>query len=306
MLLSACSKDDDQPVKTIEDITGTEVKMNTPLAPKTTLSTHIWSVLIEKNIYYSNNSNGPGGSQNQFMMRYNIESNSFEEVQKDDEICACGYSNKLITNGRGINARIYYIANEAKRYSLLSNIWINIDYPFSAQENNGETGMVYHQDRIYVLGGRTPSKRFKYYDTSSNSWFNATDYSQNVGSSQLVSANNKIYALGGNNNYPFSIFDSSTNLWTNLPNLPFQFLPSVTNHIVANYNDKYLLVLQNTKLYIYDLLNNKWKTTPLDLNLNSANNGKSIFTSDNDIYITGLSNTNGDFALYKITLNNLP
>jgi hypothetical protein len=289
----------------VEDITATVQKVSTPVAPKqhySGYSSWSWFSLVGDNIFYSCASNlGTGNPQ--FMLRYNLSANSFSTVTPDKEICACGYTNKMVTDG----TNIFYIANDAVKYTVSGNAWSKLSYPSTAKDNNGETGQVYYNNKIYVLGGRNASTRFKYYDIAANTWYNAADYGTSVSTSQMAVVNNKIYALGYNdaNKKSFSSYDAAANSWNKLTDLPFDISSSYKDHFVSSYQNRFLLVLQGKKLYIYDAVKAAWKTAALDIPIADISTAANLFSSGTKIYVAGVSGAR-DFVLYTISLDKVP
>ena len=163
--------------------------------------------------------------------------------------------------------------------------------------------MLYYNNKIYFLGGRTASAKFKYYDISSDGWYNVADYLYSTTSAQLVAADNKIFALGGEStNIKFSYFTNEGN-WQVLPDLPFQIPQDWGSKLVTSYQNRFILALVSDKIYIYDAVAKKWKTDPVELTIND--NNLNIFSDNINVYIVGKSSSN-DFSLNKITLSNLP
>lgn len=69
----------------------------------------------------------------------------------------CGYGRHLITDG----TTIFYIANDATKYTASSSTWSTLTYTSTAKDSNGEAGAAYYNGNIYFIGGRTPSILFK-------------------------------------------------------------------------------------------------------------------------------------------------
>jgi len=301
---SACKKDADHnsgnnnipAVITVDSIQVQIQKVTTPVAPKNPGNYSVWFELSGNKIYYANPSNT---ALPQFMLEYNIPSNSFSDKTIDGNVCACGYSSKLISDGQNL----FYIANDATKYTASANSWSALNYPPTAKDNNGEAGAVYYDNKIYFLGGRTPTTKFKYYDIGNDSWFNVSDYLYSTSAPQLTVVDNKIFALGGEGiTTKFSYFTPGGS-WTALPDLDFEVPWNYSTHMVTSFQNRYILVLTPGAIQVYDALNKKWKAEPVSLTVNDSN--LNIFSDNINVYIVGKTSSN-DFSLNKLTLSNLP
>ena len=299
----SCSKDDSNKAvldMNVEDITITTIKVTTPVAPKlgyTGFTSSSWFQLVGNDILYTCASN-LGVNNPQFMLKYNLNSNSFQTVTSNDITCACGFSNNFITD----NTNAFMIASNARKYIVANDTWSDINYPAAIKNNIGEVGMAYANGKIYACGGRTKTKRFISYNISLNTWSNEKDYIEEISASEMVVVQNKIYLLGGNaNNKNFSCFDIALNTWTAKADLTFDWSYSVRDNVVTNVKNRYIFALNNKKVYIYDIVNDKWKKDPITLSVI----GKAINLfgyNDTTLLVTSVSDT-GDFTLYKLTLN---
>jgi hypothetical protein len=225
----------------VNKITFDIEKVNTPVAPRNPGGTEPWFALAGNKIYYTNPSNS--ATIEQFMLAYNIGSNTFSSLTPHNEVCACGFESKLVTDGNNL----FYIANEAWKYSIAGNTWSELNYPSDFKSNNGETGVAYNAGKIYFLGGRTANGKFKYYDIAANDWFYPATYYP-VEENDMTAVNNRIYTLGGNypDNNKFAYFDLASNSWKTLPDLPFRATNSSNAHTVASYGNRYIVALPAT------------------------------------------------------------
>jgi hypothetical protein len=306
VFFSACKKDAKHetpppppPVAAVITIDSVQLQMQkvtTPVAPKNPGNYSVWFAMAGNKIYYANPSNT---ALSQFMLAYDISSNTFSDKKIDPNVCACGYMSQVVSDGQNL----YYIANDATKYSPSTDTWAAINYPVTARDNNGEAGVLYYNSKIYFLGGRTATPRFKYYDISSNNWYNVADYLYSTSSSQLVVADNKIFALGGQDiETKFSCFTEEGN-WKSLPDLPFEMPGYYSSKLVASFQNRFILALVSNKIYVYDAVKSKWKSEPIELTVND--NNLNIFSDNINVYIAGKSSAN-DFSLQKITLSKLP
>ena len=282
--------------KTVDSITLKVQRVTTPVASKNPGNYTVWFSMVGNRIYYANPSNTANA---QFMLEYNIASNTFADKAINTEVCACGYTSKLIADG----TNMFYIANSAVKYTAASNAWSVLSYPATAKDNNGQTGVVYYNGKIYFLGGSTASVKFKYYDIAANSWFNLADGLFATSSSELVAVNDKIYALAGESSFTkFSSYTHSAG-WTALSNLPFQLHVNYYFHYTASFGNRYIFALAGKDIYIYDATTDKWAINPIHTGINDTN--LNLFSDNINLYIAAKTASN-DFALYKIDVNNLP
>lgn len=304
LFFSACKKDaknETTPpppvaVNTIDSVKLQMQKVTTPVAPKSPGNYSVWFTMAGNKIYYANPSNT---ALTQFMLAYDLSSNTFSDRKTDPNVCACGYSSQITSDGQNL----FYIANDATKYNSSTDTWSAISYPSTAKDNNGEAGVLYYNSKVYFLGGRTASTKFKYYDITSNNWYNVADYLYSTTSSQLVAADNKIFALGGESTKTkFSYFTAEGD-WHALPDLPFQMTEDWGSKLVTSFQNRFILALVSDKIYIYDAAGNKWKADPITVAINDGY--LNIFSDNINVYIVGKSSSN-DFSLNKITLSNLP
>ncbi|GHF54422.1 hypothetical protein HNQ07_003599 [Deinococcus metalli] len=267
------------PTKTVNDIVLTPTQLSLPLTTFDAGTYPLMSVLVGASIYFGNGSNS---GTTQFLTRYDLSSNTFSSpLAVSTNVCFCGYSSKLVSDG----VNIFYIANDATKYTASSNTWTTINYPTTARDNAGEAGVTYYNGNIYYLGGRTPSNLFKYYSIAQNSWFTAPNYLYATNRSQMAVYKDRIYVLGGTNAAKkMASFSTSTNTWTPLADTPFTVNASYDSIYTAVLGDD-LYILQGETVYIYDLVKDVWATAPAKLsNLPSAAN---LFSDGQNLYIAG-------------------
>ncbi len=311
MIFSACSGDDEAENTEIEQpeeqtlvnkITLEVEKVATPAAPQNPGNYSVWFTMVANSIYYANPSNT---AVPQFMLKYSVNGNYFQSVTPHEEVCACGYSSKLV----GDENRLFYIANEAFRYNVAQNNWTELNYPIEFKENNGETGIVYHNSKVYFLGGRDSSTRFKYYNTTNDSWGDEDAYDFPVNTPDMISVGNKIYALGGDvDRKKFGVFQEGAG-WTQLPDLNFQPINSYGKHSVASFQNRYIFIMsqQNSStvaIQVYDTQESEWKETPIELALEGTNNyyNMNLFSNNSYLYLVSTDNSN-EMSLHKITID---
>lgn len=252
----------------------------------------VWFGLLGNKIIYANASNSP---TDQFMVGFDITNQYFTNYPVHEEICACGFMSKLVGEG----THLYYIANEAWRLNVANNTWTELDYPNFAKENNGEAGVVYADNKIFFLGGRNATPKFKYYQTNTDTWHELPNYLYAVGTPDLVAINNRIYALGGDSSGKrFSYFENGN--WVALADLPFTPQNSYSDHSVASYGNRFIFSMVNGNLFIYDSVEELWAEEPLALGITGIY--VSLFSDNNYLYIAQKDYDN-DFKLFKYTVN---
>lgn len=298
-LLVNCSDDDQSASPNEED--------QTPLVDRITLNVEdisipentynpgnysVWFSLMGNKMIYANPSNT---AQNQFMTSFHLSNNYFTNLQTHNEVCACGYSSKFVNDG----VNLYYIANEAWKYNITNNTWTELNYPATAHENNGETGILYHNDKIYFLGGRDASTKFKYFDTTTNSWSNLSNYTYSVETPDMAAINNRIYVLGGESSGKrFSYYEEGAG-WIPLPDLAFNPKNSYNEHTVTSYGNRFIFALVNGAIHIYDSQEEIWAEEPITISV--SGNYMNLFSDNNYLYLAYKTNLN-EFKLSKITL----
>ncbi|RZJ58762.1 MAG: DUF1668 domain-containing protein, partial [Flavobacterium sp.] len=210
---------------------------------------------------------------------------------------ACGYGSRLISTG----TELYYIANDAVKYSIADDEWSDINYPVNVAENNGETGIAYNNGKIYFLGGRDFKKTFKYYDTAADSWFNVPDYPVAVKSPDLVAVKDKIYAIGGTqDSRKFSVYTEGGS-WEELPDVPFLPRNLYKTYTVTAFQDRYIFaIVYGEGMHIYDTKTNEWRNEPIAIG-GFDGFADNLFADDQFLYIASKTNDN-DFKLQKITI----
>ena len=259
-------------------------QLSTPITMFDAGNYPVLSVLVGNNIYFGNWSNT---AKAQFLVRYNVSSNTFSSaLAKSSNVCGCGYSSHLVSDG----TNIFYIANDATKYTASSNAWSTIAYPTTAQDNNGEAGVGYFNGNIYFVGGRTASTLFKYYSISQNSWFTAPNYLYATNRSQLSTYKDRLYVLGGTGvTRKMAYFSTAGNTWTAVKDIPFDVNSSYESSFAAVLGD-YLFLLQSDSVYVYDLLKDVWATEPIKLTgLPSYGN---LFSNGQKLYVSGKNSAN--------------
>ena len=295
--IAACKKSDDTtatPTKTVNDIVLTPKQLGVPITTYDAGNYPILSVLVGNSIYFGNWSNT---AKPQFMVRYDLSSNSFSSaLAKSSNVCGCGYSSHLVSDG----TNIFYIANDATKYTASSNAWSNITYPVTAQDNNGEAGAGYFNGNIYFVGGRTVSTLFKYYSINQNSWFTAPNYLYATNRSQLATYKDRLYVLGGTGTTrKMAYFSTTSNTWTAVKDIPFDVNSSYESSFAAVLDD-YLYLLQTNSVYIYDIANDVWAKDPVKIDgLPSYGN---LFSNGQKLYIPG-KNTSNIPVVFEVTVS---
>lgn len=296
LTLSACAGGGSTPppTKTVNDITVTATQLSVPVTTFDIGNYSFQSVMVGNSIYFASYSNT---AKPQFFARYDIGSNTFSAaLSKSSNVCACGYMSKLVSDG----TNIFYIANDATKYTASSNAWSNLTYPSTAKDNAGEAGVVYYSGNIYFVGGRTPSTLFKYYNIAQDKWFTSTNYLYSTNRSEVAVYKDKIYVFGGAGiARKVAAFSTSANTWTALKDAPFDINTSYEGVYTAVLGD-YLYLLQGQKVYIYDFVNDLWATNPIELSNVTSSYGN-LFSNGLKMYIA-TKNTSNIPQVYELTV----
>lgn len=291
LLIMACSGDEENipPEKTVNDIDLVLQQRSMPLSSFDIGPYPVLSILVGNSIYFANYSNT---AKPQFFVRYSLQNNTFSSpLAVSTNVCGCGYSSRLVSDG----TNIFYIANDATKYTASNNNWSNTSYPATAKDNNGEAGVGYLNGNIYFIGGRTESTLFKYYSISQNQWFTLSNYLYATSRSQVIAYKDRLYVLGGANaTQKMAYFSVSDNSWTPLPDTPFEINTSYGDTYAAVLDD-HLFLLQGDKMQIYDLIKNIWADTPVSMaGLPSYAN---LFSDGQKLYIAGKNASNVPIVL---------
>lgn len=241
------------------------------------------------------------------MFAYNISARNYVPVPVNDDIASAGFISSFVNDGD----QIFYIAGKAHvlRSSFSSVIpsfeWDLVNYPSSAHDNNGESGVAYNNNKIYFLGGRVPSQRFKSFNVTNEQWLNEPDFLHNTKQSVMAVAGDKIYSLGGGSSHrDFSVY-SPGGSWKALPGVDWDVTTSATDHLAAVYKNRFIVYLQEKSIYIYDTKTDKWKDEAVLLALVGGN--LNIFSDENTgkIYVIG-KNPSNDMMIHEVILTDVP
>jgi hypothetical protein len=284
--------------RTVDDVVLTPSQLSLPLSTFDAGNYDIDSVLVGNSIYFGNFSNT---AKPQFFVRYSIPNNTFSAaLSVTSDLCGCGYTSKLVNDG----TNIFYIANNATKYTASTNTWSGLFYPSTASDNNGEAGVTYYNGNIYFLGGRTPSNLFKYYNIATDSWFTVPNYLYATSWSELVAFKDRIYAIGGyaasnqrlNKMAYFSTKDST---WTAVQDPPFNVFVSAEKEYAAVLGD-YIFLLQNGSIYVYDPATDEWGSMPT--RINGLPDSATLMSDGQNLYIAG-KNASNIPAVFKVAVS---
>jgi hypothetical protein len=280
----------------VDDVKLTITKINSPVAPHNPGNYSIFITMESGAFYVGNASNS---AMPQYFDKYDVATNKFTPSDTTKNLCACGYGSKMIGDGKG---SIYYIANDATRYNTSTDTWTWMNFPANANNNHGESGPILHDNKIYYIGGRTASRKVKYFDLSTQTWYNAADFPYATNRVDGVSLNGKIYAFGGENgDQKFSVYSDATKSWSSMPDLPFKTAFWTDRRYVAAM-DKFIFVYASDSLQVFDTQTEKWSKNPILARLDFDNRYASIFTWNNTLYIASKSNSN-EFVVYEAKMN---
>jgi len=281
--------------KTVNDLTVTAKQLSVPVTPYDIGNYSYQSVMVGNSLYFASYSNT---AKSQFFVRYDPASNTFSSpLAKSSNVCGCGYMSKLVSDG----SNIFYIANDATKYTASTNTWTAISYPATAKDNAGEAGVTYSNGNIYFVGGRTPSTLFKYYTIAQDKWYTAPNYLYPTNQSEMATYKDRIYVLGGTGaETRMSFFSTTTNTWTALKDTPFKTSTSYENVYSAVLGDD-LYLLQGQSVYIYDLASDVWAKNPVKLTGITPDPSNSLFSNGTKLYVTSKNSSNIP-QVYELTV----
>ncbi|MBO0950145.1 hypothetical protein [Fibrella forsythiae] len=284
LLFALSCKRTDASLKTVNDVVLTAKALNVPITTYDAGAYPIQSVLVGNAIYFGNWSNT---AKTQFFVRYDLISNAFSSaLAKSSNVCGCGYSSHLVSDG----TNVFYIANDATKFTASSNTWSTLTYPTTAKDNAGEAGVVYYNGNLYFVGGRTPSTLFKYYSIGQDKWFTVPNYLYATTSSEMAVYKDRIYVLGGQGaKQKMAYFSTSANTWTIVKDIPFEVSSNYGNVFSAVLGD-YLYLLQGQSVYVYDIANDVWAVNPITFtDLPAYGN---LFSNGQKLYVSGKNTAN--------------
>ena len=176
--------------------TITVSSVNTPLDvfPTPHKYADVWMVALGTKIYFGNGSEAGNPVISRFFANYDVSTNTLTKgLPTTNSTCNCGANSRLLTDGNAI----YSFANEAAKYSPVTNTWTVPAFPQSASDKMGESGTAVVGSKIYHLGGRSAGTTFIYYDAAVDNWFAAPDCPNAVSEPLLIAVDKKVYAFGG-------------------------------------------------------------------------------------------------------------
>lgn len=159
-------------------------------------------------------------------------------------------------------------------YNIATDTWS--DAPADAPQPIYQGGsLMYDSDHyIYAMKGNGDDT-FMRYDTQSDSWETLANVDFGAPSNQvnnfvgdggdmaIDTANHTIYAIQGNTRSGFASYDTDSNTWTTLPNLPSLASGGSNISYDAATNAIYFLAGWNTTLFFkYDITSQTWSSLP--------------------------------------------
>ncbi|KFF15909.1 Kelch repeat-containing protein [Flavobacterium hydatis] len=199
------------------------------------------------------------------------------------------YNNTIYVLGgksSSANGKFEYLDNKIEVFDInKGSITIDDTNPHQAADFASFT----YNDNIIVMGGSVKmtengikeySKKAHSYNISSGYWYELPDM-LTAKETEGVLIGNKIYLIGGFNGKPISemeSFDLTTEKWQTEGELFYGLSkPAVT------YNDSIIYILENEKIFTYNILTKQLKEYLISLPLKAAE----MFYSDNKLYLLG-------------------
>lgn len=255
---------------------------------------------------------------------YDVNSNIFTAVKTLSTgafINSNGFNSSLISFDT--NSTLWYSSpNISLIYNVSGDSWTSYQSTGQSGSNNGVCTMqskVYYAGNAYTGGANptlTASSSFTSMDLLKSTWSTMAYLPYLAENPALQTYNNQfIYAIGGEKlssgtvTRKFSVYNSQTNTWETLPNLPFDYYASTNQHSTTILKNKYLLAYTNNKVYLYNLATKQWNNNPVvDLGqvteltfINMFNNSNLNSEESDAFYLTGM-NVAGEFKITKYTI----
>ena len=201
--------DDDETFNNL-DVFDCRTNTWTELSPMLNERCHFGITTLNGKIYVSGN-----GNHCSIVEEYSPDTKIWKEIKSMNEARS---GHKLVN----LNSEMYAIGGLFKKtvekYNSSTNTW-NFVASLNYEHNN--LGCVVHNNKIYVLS----ENGFEVFDSNSNTWRNLTKLDIGL-ATELVSFNNKLWAVGGGENENIdkaskSIFeyDIINNSWKKLPDM---------------------------------------------------------------------------------------
>lgn len=276
MGVASCKKDDQTNVNFVDRDLPTAAS---PTVFDYSYWTMVGGMIPGKNVFYICNPRNCNQGQ-VGLWAYDIDKGVFTLKTTDDNLCACGYSSKMISDAH----YLYYCANAFTRYSAATDTWesYNSYYPSSVRNVMGETGVCRVGDKIFFMCGRNAPTACEYFNTASNTWTNIAPFPIDTirpGPNLATDGKFYIYALGGirtGDNFAklFYRYDIQNNSWQKLPDIPASAIVEYSINHACFFKEKYVAVvggaynaktgLFSTKIYIFDTQGAQW-LEPVDI-----------------------------------------
>lgn len=293
LTIVSCNKDEPEKELTLENIKLSIEQVNSPVPPKTTIHSY-WTQLVGNDIFFSPEYNII--LTDQFMLKYDTQKNTYTEVTPHKSVAPVAYINKLATDGKNL----YYIANEAWKYTVATNTWSPLNYPSSVKANNGEPAIAYHNGKLYYVGGRNGTKQFRCYDIASDSWFNMPDIPENVYQGEGIAVGNQIFVMGGNLKNKIYNYDIDSKQWSVKKEAPFNILTTfIYNLYLAKTKNRFVYYCSQNKISIYDTKTDQWRVNALTGLPGNEERVNLVAFDDHTLYLI-VKDFSKVFLIYKI------
>lgn len=227
------------------------------------------------------------------LLIYNIETDSWEQSKIKFKKRAYHnlnyYDNKIYVIGgknSSVNGKFEYLDNTIEVFDLnKETITTDNTNPHQA----ADFASISYNDNIIVMGGsikmsengtKEYSKKSHSYNISSGYWYDLPDMLI-AKETQGVLIGNKIYLVGGFNKLPLSeieSFDLTTEKWQ----IEGELFYGISKPAIA-YNDNMLYILENEKIFTYNILTKQLKEFLISLPLKASK----IHYSNNKLYLLG-------------------
>ena len=218
-------------------------------------------------------------SNSNFTMRYSANSNTWMQLapllQPPRIGIAAAYASDQIFLMGGRDLGFRETTSLCDRYIIKENKWdVTQNMPYQVHKASA----CGHSGAPCIAGGNTSpitvsaTNKFFMYDQDSDIWCEMTRMSNSKADFQLVSCNDKIYAIGGHDTLNPEMYDPHVNQWTDLSVTDLTYKLSFERSVKTVVKDNMIFCIFGKEILRYDTVHHVWELeqkelpTPLDKN----------------------------------------
>lgn len=243
-----------------------------------------------------------------------IELHHFQAVTVDDVIYILGAFTGQWPNETPVDRVIKYYPEQDR---------FEYGHTIPAERRRGAAGAVYHNGKIYLVGGITDGHMGGYrpwldvYDPKTGEWQILPDAPNARDHFQAAVVNNKLYAMAGrhssqatNQGFELTIaevdvFDIATQQWSSLPssaNIPTQRAGNMAiswqGKVIVAGGESGSQIAAHNEVEVFDVKTQQWNSWS---DLNEGRHGSGLVILDNGLYTaSGCGNRGGEPELFTI------